>query len=295
MAAIVIATMIVACVVLALALSFVSLPGSDSGESAESTATVSDVQTYEETTVSVLDVDQGQAVLVVTGDGSAALIDAGRSQERIREEIEPYVRSLGVSSLDYLILSHPDQDHVGGMPQVFESFDVGTWVDPGIPTTNQTYEESVEIVLERNIPAILARKGEMLSLGPSTTLTLLWPEDDFILDGSEPDSNENSAVVLVTVGDIDILITGDLEDEERPTSSSKWELASNPKFWSSDTMEVIHRARRGSSMPSTRKQRSSRSERTTPMATRTTKSSSVSVSGTSTSTGPTLMALLRFT
>ncbi|MEZ4521110.1 MAG: ComEC/Rec2 family competence protein [Thermomicrobiales bacterium] len=213
MAAIVIATMIVACVVLALALSFVSLPGSDSGESAESTATVSDVQTYEETTVSVLDVDQGQAVLVVTGDGSAALIDAGRSQERIREEIEPYVRSLGVSSLDYLILSHPDQDHVGGMPQVFESFDVGTWVDPGIPTTNQTYEESVEIVLERNIPAILARKGEMLSLGPSTTLTLLWPEDDFILDGSEPDSNENSAVVLVTVGDIDILITGDLEDE----------------------------------------------------------------------------------
>jgi competence protein ComEC len=203
-------TFVLACLVLAIALSLVSLPDLGSGEQASNpTSTIS---SGGETLVAVLDVDQGQAVLIVAPDGSAALIDAGRSQTRIREEIAPYVRALGVTELDYLILSHPDQDHVGGMPAVLELFPVANWVDPGIPTTNQTYEETIEIVLDEDIPAILARQGEKLSLGGEVTLSLLWPAPDLILSGSDPDSNENSAVVQITVGQIDILVTGDLED-----------------------------------------------------------------------------------
>lgn len=160
--------------------------------------------------VSVLDVDQGQAVAIIAPDGSAALIDAGRSGTRVENEIEPYLRSLGVEELDYLILSHPDQDHVGGMPRVLELFTVGAWVDPAIPTTNQTYGETLEIVLDQGIPAILARQGEQLKLG-EVELELLWPVDDMLTSGGEPDSNENSTVVRVTYAGVSVLIPGDLE------------------------------------------------------------------------------------
>ncbi len=208
--AIIAITLLLACIIVAVALSIVTLPTISDNEQA-STPVPTRVAPSGETLVAVLDVDQGQAVLIVAPDGSAALIDAGRSQARVREEVVPYARSLGVTRLEYLILSHPDQDHVGGMPAALTSFTVANWVDPGIPTTNQTYEESVELVLDEDIPAILARQGETLPLGDSISLSLLWPESEFIMDGSEPDSNENSVVVAVSVGDIDILIPGDLE------------------------------------------------------------------------------------
>lgn len=162
--------------------------------------------------ISVLDVDQGQAVAVIAPDGSAALIDAGRSGTRIEQEVAPYLRSLGVEELDYLIISHPDQDHIGGMPRVLELFPVETWVDPAIPTTNQTYAQVLETVIDQDIPAILARQGEQLLLGDTVTLELLWPVDDMLTSGGEPDSNENSAVVRVTYDGVSVLIPGDLEN-----------------------------------------------------------------------------------
>jgi competence protein ComEC len=207
---VVLTTMLLACLIAALALSIISLPDLD-GSDTQVSGTATPRPDADTATISVLDVDQGQAVLVVAPDGSAALVDAGRSQTRIREEIVPYAREQGINELQYLILSHPDQDHVGGMPEVFEHFSVENWVDPGIPTTNQRYEETIEIVLEQDIPAILARQGERLTLGDSVELSLLWPQSGFILSGSEPDSNENSVVLKVSFHDVDILIPGDLE------------------------------------------------------------------------------------
>lgn len=207
---VVLVTLLFACLIVALALSLVSLPDLSGSDPATSrTATIQ----FDEGTavVSVLDVDQGQAVLIIAPDGSAALIDAGRSQARIRDEVVPYAHDLGITHLEYVILSHPDQDHVGGMPEVFEQFQVSHWVDPGIPTTNQRYEETIERVLDEDIPAILARQGETLVLGGTVDLSIYWPTSDFIMSGSEPDSNENSVVVHVAFQDVDILVPGDLE------------------------------------------------------------------------------------
>ena len=209
--AIVAITLLIACGIIAVLLAFGVAVDIDGGEETSGpTATLQSA--VGETVIAVLDVDQGQAVLIVAPDGSAALIDAGRSQTRIREEITPYAETLGVAAIEYLILSHPDQDHVGGMPEVLELYAVANWVDPGIPTTNQTYEESIGIVLDVDIAAIMARQGEEFVLGENVRLRLLWPVDDFIETSGEPDANENSVVVLVSVGAVDILIPGDLEE-----------------------------------------------------------------------------------
>ncbi|CAN5619884.1 hypothetical protein BH23CHL2_BH23CHL2_09550 [soil metagenome] len=204
-------TLLFACGILTVALTGLSVP--DIRQDEQSASPQATLAPRDETLiVSVLDVDQGQAVLIVAPDGGAALIDAGRSRTRVREEIVPYARSLGVESLEYLILSHPDQDHVGGMPEVLEMFAVGNWVDPGIPTTNQTYEQTIEMILDRDIPAVLARQGEQLELGGGVRISLLWPQSEFIMSSGEPDSNENSVVVLISYGNIDILVPGDLEE-----------------------------------------------------------------------------------
>jgi competence protein ComEC len=208
--AVVAVTLLLACLVVALALSLIAAPDVfDSDSATEPTVTAG--VTGGVATIAVLDVDQGQAVAVISPGGQAALIDAGRSQARVEDELAPYLRSLGVNSLEYLILSHPDQDHVGGMPAVLELFDVATWVDPGIPTTNQTYGASVEMVLDQDIDAVRARQGEVLNLGDAVRIELLWPQDDFIRSDGEPDSNENSAVVRITFAGVSILVPGDLE------------------------------------------------------------------------------------
>ena len=208
--AVVALTILCACIVVVAGLSFRSLPDWILAESDPATPTAP-LHVEGETVVAVLDVGQGQAVLVLAPDGSAALIDAGRSQTRIRESIQPFLDSLGVTRLDYLILSHPDQDHVGGMPEILESLVIDTWVDPGIPTTNQRYEETIRIILERDIPAIQAQRGGELRLGDDVRLSILWPDQEFIFAGDQPDSNENSAVIKVSVGTVGVLIPGDLE------------------------------------------------------------------------------------
>ena len=209
-AGVVAVTLIIACILAAMALSIVPTPefGDDATrESASVEQTAGDGGAL----VTVFDVGQGQAVAVITPDGHAALIDSGRSQTRIEEEIVPYLHAHGVDALDYLILSHPDQDHVGGMPRVLELLPVGTWVDPAIPTTNQTYAQTLEMILEAGISATLARRGERFELGPGVELELLWPVDPLLTSGDEPDSNENSAVVRIRIGDVVVLDPGDLE------------------------------------------------------------------------------------
>ncbi len=240
--AVVTVTLLIACIVVALAVSLITVPDIlDSDEAAAPTVTAA--ASGGVTTISVLDVGQGQAVAVVSPEGNAALIDAGRSQARIEDEIAPYLESLGVESFDFLILSHPDQDHVGGMPSVLEMYRVGTWVDPGIPTTNQTYAQSVEIVLDENIPALLARQGEELRLGDGVRIELLWPQDEFISSGDEPDSNENSVVVRVTYEGVTVLIPGDLE--------SRGEAALVEQFEGALLADVLVAGHHGSNSSST--------------------------------------------
>lgn len=207
--AVVALTLLIACVTAAIALSLVDAPDFIDGQSADTSAALPAGDG--EVLVTVFDVGQGQAVAVIMPDGSAALIDSGRSQARIEDDVVPYLVAHGVERLDYLILSHPDQDHVGGMPQVIEMLPVGAWVDPAIPSTNQTYARTLEMLLDAGIPAIMARRGESIELGPGVTLELLWPVDAMLESGGEVDSNENSAVVRVRIGDVVILDPGDLE------------------------------------------------------------------------------------
>jgi competence protein ComEC len=164
-------------------------------------------------TVAVMDVGQGMCVVVISPDGRSMVVDAGRSGERVEERVIPYLQSHGVERIDYLVLTHPDQDHVGGMPVLLEQMTVGVWVDPVIETTNQTYARSLEMVLEQGIMPMRARRGATLDLGAEIQVEILWPVDPLLMSGGQTETNGNSIVLRIAHGETRYLITGDLEEE----------------------------------------------------------------------------------
>lgn len=193
--------------------------------------------------LTVLEVGQGASVVVITPDGRTLVADAGRSQTRAEEYIIPYLREHGVERIDYLVATNPDQDHIGGMPRILELMPIGTWVDPVVPTTNQTYARSLELVDELGIDVLSARNGGTLDLGPDVTARVLWPEEPLLMDGSEASHNDNSIVIQITHGDVTFLITGDIEENAEAALIERDE----DETLQSDVLVVPHHGSRTSS------------------------------------------------
>jgi competence protein ComEC len=147
------------------------------------------------------DVGQGDAVLVRSFEGRAALIDAGGNSN-----ILDHLRAWHVDSLDLVITSHPHRDHIGGMPTVLGMFAVAAYMDNG-----QRYKSGdwnlVEWVLGRmDVPRTAAR-ADTFALG-STDLRILPPP------GMGGETNNESVGVLLEFGKFKALFTGDSQYEE---------------------------------------------------------------------------------
>lgn len=163
-------------------------------------------------TFALLDVGQAVSALLVTEDGYSLIYDTGRSISDTTDTILPFLDNYGVNEIDIAIVSHPHQDHIGGLPTLLESIPIGLYVDPVLETTNQTYLRSLETIEELGIETAMARQGDTYSLGADVELEILWPTDELLLnsDGTHR-LNDNSTVVRIDIGDVSILLTGDTE------------------------------------------------------------------------------------
>lgn len=168
--------------------------------------------------LTMLDVGQADSIFVRTPAGRTMLVDAGNERADAEKVILPFLARQGVAKLDYLVLTHPDQDHVGGMPALLDGIPVGAFVDsvqPGI--TNQAYNQTLQRVQSKGITPIKARRGKAeLDLGTGVQLQILEPEDPLLTAGSSV-ANENGVVVRVTYGSVSALLAADIgkEGEER--------------------------------------------------------------------------------
>ena len=187
-------------------------------------------------TVAVMDVGQGVSVVVVAPDGTSLVYDTGRSGERIETTVIPYLEELGVEEIDYLVISHPHQDHIGGMPRLLDRMPVRNFVDPAIPTSNQTYGHTLERVIEYDVNPILARAGTSLDMGEGMQADILWPLEPFLDTSAEADPNENSTVLQISFGDVKVLLTGDIEGR---AEEAIVEMLTNDEL-QSDVLLVAH-------------------------------------------------------
>ena len=160
--------------------------------------------------LTVMDVGQGDGILVVTPAGRSLLVDAGPDPDQTLRQLGakmPWWRR----SIDVIVLTHPHQDHVGGFPEVLRRFRVATILDSGRPYQNPTYDRFLE--LSRAEPGAsyrLARAGQRLDLDQRTTLEIWYPST---ADATRPllgaDINNASIVGLLQVGGFTALLTGD--------------------------------------------------------------------------------------
>jgi competence protein ComEC len=160
----------------------------------------------------MLDVGQGDALLVRTPSGASLLVDGGPDPDIV-------VRRLGHAlpfwdrSLDAVLLTHPHEDHVAGLVPALERYRVGLVLEPGRDYDNPSYHRFRVLAAEKGAGvAILARAGQHVQLDATTRLTILFPsETDAAAPLPEGDINNASVVALLEHGAFRALLTGDAE------------------------------------------------------------------------------------
>jgi len=162
----------------------------------------------ENLTLNFLDVGQSDSILLEY-EGKFMLIDAGESDQG--KVVSDYLKNKGITALNYAVATHPHSDHIGGMVNVLNSFQVEHFVDSGYPHTTKTYENMLTTIDQKDIPFDVAQAGQTIDFDPAIDIEVLNPGVTY-----SDDLNENSVVLKVTYGDTSFLLMGDagLESEE---------------------------------------------------------------------------------
>ncbi len=152
--------------------------------------------------VHFLDVGQGDSTFLELPDGKTMLVDAGESSEA--GVVVGYIQSLGYSSIDYVVATHPHADHIGGLPGVFSSFQVNEVWAPRVSHTTATYEAFLDSVAAEGLTINTAFAGSNIYSANGCTLDILSPKAS-----SYADLNDWSVIIKAVFGDNEVLLTGD--------------------------------------------------------------------------------------
>lgn len=153
--------------------------------------------------VHFLDVGQGDSIFVQSPNGKNLLVDG--STKDAGKEVVAYLKSHDVEKLDYVVATHPDADHIGGLISVLNSISIKNFVDSGKVHTSQTYEEMLQLILDKNIPFIVPNIGDTIPLDDDLDITVLNVGEE------SDDNNEASIVLKITYGEVSYLLMGDAD------------------------------------------------------------------------------------
>lgn len=153
--------------------------------------------------VHFLDVGHGDSTLVVCG-GHAMMIDCGDDTQGTK--LQNYLTKHGVERLDYLVLTHPDKDHIGGAPVIITKFPIGQVFQSEYDKENRTAENLRQTLKYERIDAVTPEVGTEYQLGEAW-FTILAPIREY------EESNNSSVALMLHFGDNTFLFTGDAEKE----------------------------------------------------------------------------------
>jgi competence protein ComEC len=213
-------------------------------------------------TVHFLDVGQGDSAFVVFPHGKTMLVDGGgelRFDGRERgvtqsEEVEPvftdnafsigeavvsrFIWSLGRTRVDYVLATHADADHIGGLWDVVRNMQVGQAIVGHVPTADPEYDRFVDQVRKRRVPLSAVSAGEQFEID-GVAIEVLSPPPAY---GSRVTSGNNDSVVLrLRYGSVSILLAGDIEQ------AAEESLVASGVDLHADLLKVPHHGSRTSS------------------------------------------------
>lgn len=157
-----------------------------------------------EMAVHFIDVGQGDATLFQTTNGSV-LVDCSESQ--YGDDIVAYLKAQGVTELEYFIITHPDEDHMGAAAYILQNIDVKTFVMNGQEKSTQFFTKALDVIEEKGIEAVIAVPGDVFTIG-ALQLKIFGPQPYLVEDD---EWNEASLIIHATYGNRSFLLTGDAE------------------------------------------------------------------------------------
>ena len=154
--------------------------------------------------VHFIDVGQADSAFIELGNGQTMLIDAGRSGNA--STIVNYIKGLQYETIDYVVASHPHDDHIGGMATVLDSFNIGKMYMPKQAHTINAFTNMLDVIDNKNIELYTAKACTSILSSGIIDIDVLAPFAD-----SDSNLNNVSAVVRITYGKTVMLFTGDAE------------------------------------------------------------------------------------
>lgn len=190
-------------------------------------------------TIAFLDVGQGDAIYMRAPNGNQILIDGGPNKNVLRQLSK--VMLFYDRSIDAVIATHPDKDHIGGLPDVLERYEVDFILDSGKEGESATYKELLRLIEVKNIRSIQAKRGMIVVLDNDVYLNILFPDRDV----SGVESNTASVIVQLVYGDIEFMLTGD-----SPKTIEEYLVMLDGEKLKSDVLKVGHHGSKTSSSES---------------------------------------------
>ena len=162
--------------------------------------------------INFVDVGQGDCTFIVTPRKKTILVDGGGSlsddYDVGKSILLPYILDRGYNKIDYIFISHFDQDHVGGLFTVMRELKVKTVIISKQGEVSENYEEFKKIVNEKKIKVIVVKSGDEIQVEKYLKIKILWPKEEQI---GENILNNNSIVAKLYYKNFSMLFTGDIE------------------------------------------------------------------------------------
>ena len=151
----------------------------------------------------MLNVGQGEALFIESPTGAQVLVDGGPSRKILSEltrVMSPFDRSI-----DAIIITNPDADHIGGFVDVLKNYKIDKILEPGTFNNSRTYQNLKTQIKNKKIEEVLAQKGMRLNMGGGVKIDILFPDRDV----SAWDPNDGSIIMKLFYGQVSVLLTGD--------------------------------------------------------------------------------------
>ncbi len=188
--------------------------------------------------VSILDVGQGDAILIQTPSHQDILIDGGPSPQAISLELGKRL-PFWDRTVDLVVLTQPQADHIAGLVEVLQKYKVPQVIEPEITYSSSIYQHWRSLVDDKEIEHKIARAGQEVKLGNGIKLEIVHPPSP-LLQGTSDDIDNNSLVLRLSWKEVSFLLTADIGQE------AEWYLIAQRANLKSTVLKVAHHGSRTS-------------------------------------------------
>ena len=191
--------------------------------------------------VTFLDVGQGDAILIQTPNGQNILVDGGPDPQKVNLELSEKL-PFWDRTIDLMIATQPQADHITGLVEVLQRYEVKQVLESGVAYDSLIYEEWSNLVDEKQIKHEIARAGQEIDLGDGIKMEIINPPPE-LFEGTSSDVDNNGVALKLTWNKISFILTADIREE------AEFELIGQRANLRSNVLKAAHHGSKTSTSP----------------------------------------------